>query len=69
MTDLGIYTTNYREHSLIANFIRHPQGVVVGLKVGPLPWKWSDDTLYPTYQEAKSAAVAEGRRLIDQLVG
>lgn len=67
MTDLGIYTTHYREHYLIANFIRRPQGIVVELKVGPLPWRYFDDTLYPTYEEAKSAAVAEGRRLIDHL--
>ncbi len=66
MTDLGIYTTSYREHYLIANFIRHPQGIMVELKVGPLPWMYFDETPYPTYEKAKSAAVAEGRRLIDQ---
>ena len=69
MTDLGIFTTDYREHRLTADFMQSPQGIVIGLKAGPLPWRHFDDTLYPTYEEAKSAAVAEGRRLIDQLVG
>lgn len=67
MTDLGIFTTEYRGHQLTADFIQSPYGVAIRLKAGPLPWMSFDEMLHSTYLEAKSAAMAEGRRLIDQL--
>ena len=69
VSNLPTYVEDYRGHEYAIDFVQHENGITIRIQAGPLPARSYSDKLYPTYNDALSAGIAEAERLLSKLAG